>query len=144
MITRGLCSYNARLFNDDVTAIHVSYWWRREFRNYARLHRGRMNINGKIWFAYMLMWKQSLTFSRYAKWYQKSIADITFQASLFTTSHSPITHIMLIYDCWYSNFCYFQMVFLKSRIRNSYSNKSMVETSLNIHFRIHIYAGISL
>ena len=42
IITRGLCSYNARLFNDDVTAIRVSYWRRREFPNYARLHRGRM------------------------------------------------------------------------------------------------------
>ena len=42
IITRGLWSYNARLFNDDVTAIGVSYWRRREFQNYARLHRGRM------------------------------------------------------------------------------------------------------
>ena len=42
IIIRGLCSYNARLFNDDVMAIVVSYWRRREFPNYARLHRGRM------------------------------------------------------------------------------------------------------
>ena len=42
IITRGLCSYNELLFNYDVTAIRVSYWWRREFRNYARLHRGRI------------------------------------------------------------------------------------------------------
>ena len=42
-ITRGLCSYNARLFNDDVTAIGASYWRRREFPNYARLHRGRIS-----------------------------------------------------------------------------------------------------
>ena len=42
IITHGLCSYNARLFNDDVTAIGASYWRRREFPNYARLHRGRM------------------------------------------------------------------------------------------------------
>ena len=42
IITRGLCSYNARLFNDDVTAIGASYWRRREFPNYARLHRGRI------------------------------------------------------------------------------------------------------
>ena len=42
IITRGLCSYNARLFNDDVTTIGASYWRRREFPNYARLHRGRM------------------------------------------------------------------------------------------------------
>ena len=42
IITRGLCSYNAQLFNDDVTAIGISYWRRREFPNYARLHRGRM------------------------------------------------------------------------------------------------------
>ena len=42
IITHGLCSYNARLFNDDITAIGVSYWRRREFPNYARLHRGRM------------------------------------------------------------------------------------------------------
>ena len=42
IITRGLCSYNARLFNHDVTAIGASYWRRREFPNYARLHRGRM------------------------------------------------------------------------------------------------------
>ena len=42
IITRGLCSYNAQLFNDDVMAIGVSYWRRREFPNYARLHRGRM------------------------------------------------------------------------------------------------------
>ena len=44
IITRGLCSYNARLFNDDVTAIGASYWRRREFPNYARLHRGRISI----------------------------------------------------------------------------------------------------
>ena len=41
IITRGLCSYNARLLNDDVSAIKV-YWRRREFPNYARLHHGRM------------------------------------------------------------------------------------------------------
>ena len=46
IITRGLCSYNARLFNDDVTAIGVSCWRRREFPNYARLHRGRMQYTG--------------------------------------------------------------------------------------------------
>ena len=45
IITRGLCSYNARLFNDDVTAIGVSYWRRREFPIYARLHRGKMFIH---------------------------------------------------------------------------------------------------
>ena len=39
IINRGLCSYNARLFNEDVTAIGVSYWRRREFPKYARLHR---------------------------------------------------------------------------------------------------------
>ena len=43
IITHGLCSYNARLFNDGVTAIGVSYWWRRKFPNYARLHRGRIS-----------------------------------------------------------------------------------------------------
>ena len=42
IIIRGLCSYNARLFYDDVTAIWVFYWRRREFPNYARLHRDRM------------------------------------------------------------------------------------------------------
>ena len=42
IVAHGLCSYNARLFNDDVTAIGVSYWWRREFPNYARLHPGRI------------------------------------------------------------------------------------------------------
>ena len=47
IITRGLCSYNARLFNHDVTAIGASYWRRREFPNYARLHRGRIN-NHKV------------------------------------------------------------------------------------------------
>ena len=41
IITRGLCSYNARLFNDNVTVIGVSYWRRREFPNYAQLHRGK-------------------------------------------------------------------------------------------------------
>ena len=45
IITRGLCSYNARLFNDDFTAIGLSYWRRREFPNYARLHRGRMTYH---------------------------------------------------------------------------------------------------
>ena len=54
IITRGLCSYNARLFNDDVTAIRVSYWLRREFPNYARLHRGRM------WFHWFLQIKAML------------------------------------------------------------------------------------
>ena len=58
IITRGLCSYNARLFIDDVTAIAVSYWRRREFPNYARLHRGRM-LNHTlsiwdIWFKYRI------------------------------------------------------------------------------------------
>ena len=42
IITRELCSYNAWLLNDDVTAIEVSYWRRREFPNYARLLRGRI------------------------------------------------------------------------------------------------------
>ena len=42
IITRWLCFYNARLFNDDTTAIGVSYWRRREFPNYARLHLGRV------------------------------------------------------------------------------------------------------
>ena len=42
IITRGLCSYNARLSNDGVMAIEVSYWRRREFPNYAQLHRGRI------------------------------------------------------------------------------------------------------
>ena len=36
IITRGLFYCNARLFNDNVTAIGVSYWRRREFPNYAR------------------------------------------------------------------------------------------------------------
>ena len=49
IITRGLCSYNARLFNDDVTAIGASYWRRREFPNYARLHRGRMCVHPSVW-----------------------------------------------------------------------------------------------
>ena len=39
----GLCSYNARLFNNDVTVSGVSYWRRREFSSYARLHRGRIS-----------------------------------------------------------------------------------------------------
>ena len=30
------------LFINDVTTIGVSYWWRREFPNYAWLHRGRI------------------------------------------------------------------------------------------------------
>ena len=42
IITRGLCSYNARLFDDYVTAIGVSYWRKMEFPNYARLHRGKI------------------------------------------------------------------------------------------------------
>ena len=48
IITRGLCSYNAQLFNDDVTAIRVFYWWRRGFPNYTRLNRGRLVNNGCI------------------------------------------------------------------------------------------------
>ena len=39
IITRGLCSYNAQLFNEDVTAIEVSYRLGKEFPNYAWLHR---------------------------------------------------------------------------------------------------------
>ena len=31
-ITRGLCSYNVRLFDDDVMAIGVSYWWEGNFQ----------------------------------------------------------------------------------------------------------------
>ena len=45
IITRGFCSYNARLLTDDITTIEVSYWRRREFPNYARLHRGRMILH---------------------------------------------------------------------------------------------------
>ena len=45
IITCGFCSCNARLFNDDVTAIEVSYWRRRESPNYARLNRGKMEIH---------------------------------------------------------------------------------------------------
>ena len=45
---RGVCSYNARLFNNDVTAIGVSYWQRREFPNYARLNRGRIFYNARF------------------------------------------------------------------------------------------------
>ena len=48
MITLGLCSYNVRLF-DDVTAIWVSYWWRREFPNYEGLHRGRICKHAQLW-----------------------------------------------------------------------------------------------
>ena len=40
IITRGLCCYNAWLFNGDVTAIGVSNWRKRDFTNYARLHCG--------------------------------------------------------------------------------------------------------
>ena len=36
---------NARLFSDDVTTIRVSYWWRKEFSSYARLHRGKILYN---------------------------------------------------------------------------------------------------
>ena len=42
IISHGLCFYNARFFNDDVTTIGVTYWRRREFTNYAWLHHGRM------------------------------------------------------------------------------------------------------
>ena len=42
IITRWLCSCSARLINDDVMAIGVSYWRRREFSSYARLHRSWM------------------------------------------------------------------------------------------------------
>ena len=44
IISRGLYSYNARLLSDDVTAVDVSYWRRRELPKYARLHRGRISI----------------------------------------------------------------------------------------------------
>ena len=37
-ITCVLCSFNAWLFNDYVTAIRLSYWQRKIFPNYARLH----------------------------------------------------------------------------------------------------------
>ena len=40
IITCGLCPYHAQLFNDDITAIRFSYWRRRAFSNYARLHCG--------------------------------------------------------------------------------------------------------
>ena len=49
IITRGLYSYNARPLNDDVTA----YWRRREFPNYARLHRCRIS------FHYLAIWRKS-------------------------------------------------------------------------------------
>ena len=54
IITRGLCSYNARLLNDDSTAIEVSYWRRRESPNYTRLHRGRMSTNSWYGIAFMI------------------------------------------------------------------------------------------
>ena len=43
IITHGLCFYNTRLLNDNGKAIGVSYWWKREFTNHARLHRGRIS-----------------------------------------------------------------------------------------------------
>ena len=48
IITHGLCSYNARLFNDEVTAIVVSYWRRREFPNYARPYRCRICHDSEV------------------------------------------------------------------------------------------------
>ena len=48
IITHGLFFWNARLFDDDVTKIGVSYWWRREFSNYAQFHRGRMSSPAQV------------------------------------------------------------------------------------------------
>ena len=53
IITHGLCSYNVQLFNDDVTVIGVSFWPKREFPNYARLHRDRM-YNSTNWTRYSI------------------------------------------------------------------------------------------
>ena len=49
IITRWLRSYNAQPFNDDVTAIGVSYCRKEEFTDCARLHRGIMWHSGAIW-----------------------------------------------------------------------------------------------
>ena len=62
MITRGLCSSNAWLFNDDVTAIGFSYWRRREFPNYARLQHDRM-----LPLSVMHMWSSVQRFGSFSK-----------------------------------------------------------------------------
>ena len=62
IITHGLCSYNTRLPNDDVTAIQASCWRRGEFPTYARLPRGRMtdtNLRHLIQGLYSLSWQAS-------------------------------------------------------------------------------------
>ena len=48
IITRGLCSYNVRLFDDDITAIGVSYWWRWEFSNFSQFHYGRISSPAQV------------------------------------------------------------------------------------------------
>ena len=48
IIICGLRSYNVWLSNDDITAIRVSYWWRKEFSNYAQFHRGRMSSPAQV------------------------------------------------------------------------------------------------
>ena len=48
IIICGLRSYNVWLSNDDITAIGVSYWWRKEFSNYAQFHRGRMSSPAQV------------------------------------------------------------------------------------------------
>ena len=48
IITHGLCSYNVWISNDDITAIGVSFWWRREFSNFSQFHRGRMSSPAQV------------------------------------------------------------------------------------------------
>ena len=48
IITPGLCSYNVRLSNYDITSIGVSYWWRREFSNFSQFHHGRISSPAQV------------------------------------------------------------------------------------------------
>ena len=112
-ITRGLCSHNARLFSDDVTAIGRSYWCKRQFHNYTRLHRSRMEDLyhltrcglltpyggkdlGQHWFRWWLVaWRpRAITWTNVDLSSLRS-SDIKLRAILLELSQPSVTKISL-------------------------------------------------
>ena len=91
IITRGLCSYNARLFNDDVTAIGVSYWRRREFPNYARLHRRRMPTKVRLYERFDGTHHFGVVFSGAYPQFSVDSSDLL--------THCPLRDVVVILKC---------------------------------------------
>ena len=74
------------LSNNDVTAIGVSYWRRRESPNYARLHRGRMVFYSiHVYFSDTLIHVVPLSCTTNLQYYAKVLVD---------TSRAPSTNMV--------------------------------------------------